>query len=102
MEKCDFGRLLDTECHKTSLSRSTGFSDFTKFNATEQEVLLWRSGLRDQLNGLSSICNHHYVYFNRFFEQSVDKCCDVFMKHKKKVKGMNQVFVSFCKSVANE
>ena len=87
MEACDFGRILCIDCHKSTLKRTIGLSDFSKLDKVFQEVLIWRSGLRNQEKEISSICDHHLAYFGNTFEKKFDKCCDVYMCHKKRVKG---------------
>ena len=50
MDACDFGRILDIDCHKSTLKRTVGLANFNKLDKVDQEVLLWRSGLRNFFN----------------------------------------------------
>lgn len=91
MDNCDFGRYLKTECHKLSSKKIKGFSEFNTLEETEQEILLWRAGLKNQ-EDITRICNHHLYFYKTVFERSFDKCCDIFTTHKKKVKGKSRYF----------
>eukprot|EP00795_Rhopilema_esculentum_P008508 gene8508-biopygen9552 len=55
-EKCDFGVYLEEDCHKLHHIRKPGIKLFSSIDSEARDVLLWRSGLRDNI--IDSICFH--------------------------------------------
>ena len=94
MDKCDIGKLLNVECHKTTKSRVVGFEIFNELVDSEQEEILWRACLRDQSERIVSICKHHYMFYTQTFKNNAKHCCSILTKHKKKVSG-NLCHVSY-------
>ena len=95
MEDCDFGKILKSECHKITYSRKKFIEEFSKIKTDEQDLLLWRSGLRSHQDELITICNHHIT-----FERSQDKCCNIFNTHNKnKVKGDRMISLNTAKQL---
>ena len=86
MDLCSFGIKLNEKCHLLTYSRLKGLRKFLDLQQDLQEIYLYRSGLHN-FNDNETICYHHEQLFGSVFERKNDKCCDVFKKHNKKVKG---------------
>ena len=100
MEDCDFGKILKSECHKITYSRKKFIEEFSKIKTDEQDLLLWRSGLRSHHDELITICNHHMQKYGPVFERIQDKCCNIFNIHnKKKVKGDRMISLNTAKQL---
>ena len=86
MNSCDIGKVLKSECHKTSYSRSKEIFLLLDLDTDTRQNILWRSELRF-CEELFSICNHHFHYFGKRFEKRNGNCCNVYKVHKNKIKG---------------
>ena len=82
--KCDVGKLLKEQCHKLDFSRTTGIYNIADLNADHCEELLWRAGLLPQRENITTLCKHHEQFFGDAFIKKQKKCCDVWVKHKKR------------------
>ena len=84
---CDFDRILKTECNLQHFIRNCRIKNFDDFEKDEAEVLF--------VGSRSSKCEgeeddqmlHYKQVFGNVSERRKSKCCGVFIKHRRKVKG---------------
>ena len=97
--KCDVGKLLEEQCHKLDFSRTTGMYNIADLSADHCEELLWRAGLLPQRENITTLCKHHEQYFGDAFIKKQKKCCDVWVKHKRKVAGDRLITLEMAKKL---
>ena len=87
-DMCDFGRILKKECNLKHFSRTCSLKNLDQLEEEEAEIYLWRAGLLEERNNVSTICNHHEQVFGKVFERKEKNCCGVLMYYKRKgIKG---------------
>ena len=87
MSSCSVGLYMNSECHKTTYSRTVGVKNVESFERNEIELIFWRSGLT-MLNTNATICQHHEQTVLRRFTSLQKYCFDPFKTHKKAAKGL--------------
>ena len=45
LEKCDFGKIANEDCHKNHFTSSVGLQQLEECNGSEGEVYSWRAGI---------------------------------------------------------
>lgn len=98
--KCDF-RTAENECNQEKYTRQVGIKSFNVLAAEKKEKIAWRTGRLDALDSNETkISLHHEQLYGRVFERRVsDKCCDIFVKHKKKAKGERTVSLEMARKL---
>ena len=94
LEQCNFGIFLKEECHKTHFTSKVGLKGLNEVDEELRQVLYWRSGMGVSLVGeiQLNICLHHELKLGGpAFEKVFTKCCDLFRRHKKSVKGGHKI-----------
>ena len=76
LHKCSVGVSLDSECHKTSFSKKTGF--VKKFTEEETQLIIWRSGIDTPE---FTLCYHHKETILNRYSKGQTICCDPFGDH---------------------
>ena len=59
MEKCDIGKSLNIDYHKTDFSRKQGFVHFKDLPSEKQEETIWQANLREKYCSIKIICHYH-------------------------------------------
>ena len=80
---CDFDRILKTECNLQHFTRNCRIKNLDDFERDEEDVYLWRAGLEGERNDHML---HYGQLFGNVFERRESECCEVLMKHRRKVK----------------
>ncbi len=99
-DKCSVGEALESVCHQHTFTRNYGIKFLSSLSAGEREKILWRCHLKNHVFAVDNptICFHHELVYGRVFERrSSDRCCDIYKKHKKKVKGGHTVSLEMAK-----
>ena len=93
LEKCDFGKIVNEDCHKNHFTSRVGLQQLEECNGNEGEVYCWRAGIdpTDMGNRPSKICYHHAWKLGIAFEKKHWQRCDLFQIHKKRVKGGHKI-----------
>lgn len=98
-ENCSFGDSLKEECHKNFKPE---IKCFLSFSEQEQVVFKWRAGLIVSDLSIKTICHYHKYKFRDSFKKQFTKCCNVYGKHSKKVKGGHPVTLDMAMQLKNE
>ena len=78
---CDFDRILKTESNLQHFTRNRRINNFHDFERDEADRYLRRARLLNVMEKWITIC------LVNVFERRESKCCQVLMKHRRKVKG---------------
>ena len=97
---CDFGRVLNSDCHQVTYNRLKNI--FSEINSNHRETILWRSYLRNRHSEIATICYHHLSVSGPVFERKFNKCCDPFKVHKKKINGPMKISIELAQLLENK
>lgn len=99
-DKCSFWTNV-SDCDQKTFTRQTGIKIFSSLLPEEQEKIAWRAEKLDSLNfEEAKICLHHELIHGRAFERRVvPKCCDIFTKHSKRVKGDRTISLNLARQL---
>lgn len=81
---CSIGETLNNECHKDSYTKASRLVNVSDLSKTDKKLLCLRSGVSDER--LSTICEHHKIYYLKKYETYQTFCCDPFTSHKTNLK----------------
>ena len=83
---CGFDRILKTECNLQHFTRNFRIKNLDDFERDEADAYLWREGLLNMKKKGMAICYIMNRCLGMFLKGGKGKCCEVLMKHCRKVK----------------
>ena len=87
MEKCDIGKSLNIDCHKTGFSRKQGFVQFKDLPCEKQEEIIWRANLKEKYSSIRIICCYHEQFYGikNILREKLQSVA-ILLEHTRKVK----------------
>ena len=103
LEKCNFGTFLKEECHKDHFTSKVGLKGLNEVDEELRQILYWRAGMGVNVideGAQLNICLHHECKLGGpVFEKGFTKCCDLFQRHKNRVKGGHKISLSLAQKL---